>query len=186
MACEEDDGTRKDLQAVLAAAAFQKSLEKNTNIQTAIIGFSAINGELVVTHFLYKKFDEKFSLAKLCGLIGDDENRDGTSIRFAGKYLLNYGRADSKKILIVVSDGIPFHGGTRYIGRSAMEDTRKAINEVRAQDIVVLGLGIGIDEEYKENYYSMYGTSVTFMDASKLTNVMLELSRMIQQLVETV
>jgi len=176
---------RKDFQAILAAAAFQKTLETNVNIKTAIIGFSAVRSELVVNHYLYKKFDEKFNLTKLCRLIGSDENRDGTSIRFAGQYLLNYGRAHSKKILIVVSDGAPWHGGTKYEGLAAIEDTKKAINEVKAQGIVVFGLGINITDKAKETYHYMYGTQVTFMDTAKLTNVIIELARLIQQLVET-
>ncbi|MCL6578418.1 MAG: VWA domain-containing protein [Candidatus Bathyarchaeota archaeon] len=180
-----DERSRKDFQAILSAAAFQKSLDRDANIKTAIIGFSAQNGELVVTHFLYKKFDEKFNIKKLCTLIGKGENRDGTSIRFAGKYLLNYGRPDSKKVLVVISDGEPSHGSTGYVGRNAIEDTRKAINEVRAQGIVVLGLGIGIGESRKAAYYMMYGNNVTFMDPSKLTSVMLALSWLIHQLVET-
>lgn len=84
------------------------------------------------------------------------QNRDGDSIRYAGELLA---KQSGDKLLIVISDGQPHHGGTTYYGLDAEEDTILAVEQVEAMGIKTIGISIDasandyIDKAYRNSFF---------------------------------
>lgn len=92
-------------------------------------------------------------------------NRDGLAIAAAGLDLLK--RREGQKIVIVFSDGLPndmvsgrVHTGEpeKYVGDIAIRDTCFQIRRLRRQDVQVIGIFLGNDDEL-ENERMIYGSS---------------------------
>ena len=92
-------------------------------------------------------------------------NRDGLAIAAAGLDLLK--RQEGQKIVIVFSDGLPndmvsgrVHTGApeKYTGGVAIRDTCFQIRKLRRQDVQVIGIFLGNDDEL-ENERMIYGSS---------------------------
>ena len=66
--------------------------------------------------------------------------RMGAAVRHTGKKLLQC--QSRQKLLIVMSDGRPHDPTDRYEGKYALEDTRKALNEMRSRNVQCFGLTI--------------------------------------------
>ena len=64
----------------------------------------------------------------------------GAAIRHVGGRL--HDRAHIQKLILVVTDGRPHDPTDRYEGRYALEDTRRAVQEVRARGMQCYGLTI--------------------------------------------
>ena len=111
-----------------AAIILAEALEK-TSINFGIIGFSAKANDMVVCEKVYKRMEEKLDKRKL-GCINCSgmysENRDGSSFLTIAKH--HFTQGDRKTpIIIVISDGIPYHSGTSYcnkeeIGRASCRE----------------------------------------------------------------
>lgn len=80
------------------------------------------------------------------------DNRDGYSIRVAAQELVV--RPEKKKILFVISDGIPQHGYDGYSGHRGYMDTRRAVIEAERNGITVIGIHFG--DEPSEIHKLMY------------------------------
>jgi len=121
-----------------------------------IMGFTAKQRMDEVAHFWFKEFGKPVNVKALESIdtpMTYSENRDGYSIRYAAEVAKNNGA----EILVVISDGAPFHGGTSYVSERAREDTRKAIIEARRKGLRVCGI---IFEEEKERWMeNIYGPS---------------------------
>lgn len=81
-----------------------------------------------------------------------EQNRDNYSIKAAGFDLLR--RQETHKIMIVFSDGSPYHGGSSTAismaggvpgggGRALVEDAAKAVRDLRQKGVKVLGIYFG-------------------------------------------
>lgn len=77
-------------------------------------------------------------------------NRDGYSIRYAGEYLNRFSTSDNR-LLIVLSDGQPAAAG--YHGQKAIEDVKKAVNDVKKGGSKVVGIFTGHEQE--NDYFKM-------------------------------
>lgn len=71
-------------------------------------------------------------------------NRDGYSIRYAGKYFNKMSR-NSNRIMIVLSDGQP--SASNYGGMSAVNDVRAAVDQVEKGGSKVIGIFTGHEQE---------------------------------------
>lgn len=127
-----------------SAAIILAEALKNSKIEFSIIGFGAKSSQLVICEKIYKDFGETPNSEKI-GTIGISnqfiQNRDGTSFRMViERRILKFG--PSLPILLILSDGEPCHGGTPYCGSGAVNDTKKAIEEIVRKRIKVFALSI--------------------------------------------
>ena len=105
-------------------------------------GFSSDSRLRVRCHRL-KGFDEEFEdrvRRRLYSLDPRDYTRMGAAIRHVGGQLEK--RAHAQKLMLVITDGRPHDPIDGYEGRYALEDTRRALKEIRAHGVHCFGLTI--------------------------------------------
>ena len=125
-------------------------------------------------HIIYKKADEPWRRArKNLGLMMREgllkENIDGEALLWAHNRLI--GRAEERRILMVISDGAPVDDSTLSVnsGTYLERHLRQVIGWIEARSPVELvAIGIGHDVT---RYYSR---AVTIMDAEQLGGTMIE------------
>lgn len=103
-----------------------------------------------------KDFDEAYgdrARRRLLGLTPAYYTRMGAAIRHVGARLEQ--RASAQKLLLVLSDGRPNDPPDGYEGRYALEDTRRALLELRARGVYAFGLTI--DERGREYLPHLFG-----------------------------
>ena len=108
----------------------------------ALYGFAS-DSRLRVRCKRLKDFAERYddsTRGRLHGLRPGDYTRMGAAIRHVGGRL--HERAHIQKLILVVTDGRPHDPTDRYEGRYALEDTRRAVQEVRARGMHCYGLTI--------------------------------------------
>ena len=108
----------------------------------ALFGFAS-DSRLRVRCERLKDFTEPYEACargRLRGLKPRDYTRMGAAIRHVGGRL--HERARTRKLMLVVTDGRPHDPTDRYEGRYALEDTRRAVQEVRARGMHCYGLTI--------------------------------------------
>lgn len=108
----------------------------------ALYGFSS-DSRLRVRCYRVKGYEERYderSRRRLGALGPGDYTRMGAVVRHAGRGLLD--RARAQKLMLVVTDGRPHDPVDGYVGRYAIEDTRRALQEQRARGVRCFGLTI--------------------------------------------
>ena len=108
----------------------------------ALYGFAS-DSRLRVRCPRLKDFGEPYEdriRRRLRALEPGDYTRMGAAIRHVGGRLR--GRARSRKLMLVVTDGRPHDPTDRYEGRYALEDTRRALQEMRMRGVHCFGLTI--------------------------------------------
>lgn len=112
---------------------------KSDNAYGTHIPFNRSNTEPLV-HYIFKKFDGSDSSA-IFNNVRLSQNCDPDSIVYAGKRLLK--RPESKKILIVFSDGQPVWRSMRFDGESSV---KYYCNQLKQLGVKVVGVGIQNEE----------------------------------------
>ena len=108
----------------------------------ALYGFASDSRLRVRCHRL-KGFAERYdgdARRRLLALAPGDYTRMGAAIRHVGGCLQE--RAHARKLMIVLTDGRPHDPIDGYEGRYALEDTRRALQEMRARGVHCFGLTI--------------------------------------------
>ena len=108
----------------------------------ALYGFASDSRHRVRCHRL-KGFDERYAgdpLRRLHALSPRDYTRMGAVVRHVGGRL--QARAHARKLMLVLTDGRPHDPIDGYEGRYALEDTRRALQEMRARGVHCFGLTI--------------------------------------------
>ena len=137
------------------------------NIPLEIAGFDDHYGE--VQHALWKSFSKSVTSEDLIERISDSVHRqmscnsDGESIMWAYHRLTQ--RKESRKILIVLSDGSPASSGNG----DAMAYTKKVVASIEATGIAEI-YGIGIEDR---NVNLIYKDNVTIQQAAELEKALL-------------
>ncbi len=98
-----------------------------------------------VTHYRVLGFNEVDGRHKINFLRARCENRDGYSIRVAVKELEL--RPEEKKVLVVLSDGLPVSPYMDYYGDKGVADTAKAVRWAEKRGIGVIGLFFGSERD---------------------------------------
>ncbi len=96
-----------------------------------LYGFSSLRRDQVRFHVI-KSFDEKYNdrvRGRIAAIKPGYYTRMGAAIRHAGSLLVN--QPSHQRILLLLTDGKP-NDLDQYEGRYGIEDTRKALNEVRS------------------------------------------------------
>jgi nitric oxide reductase NorD protein len=124
-----------------AAATLAVTLEELGD-RVAVYAFRS-QGRHAVHLPAIKTFDQRFGAigrARLNQLQPSGYTRLGAGIRSAGE-ILKAEAGTPNRLLLVLSDGFPYDDG--YEGRYAEADTRKALEELRADGVACLCLSIG-------------------------------------------
>lgn len=100
----------------------------------------------------------------LCGITGGSANRDGEAVMWASKRLAS--RKEKRKVLIVISDGMPAGARYRFTERKYLQE---AIQRVIGAGIEVYA--IGVKSEHVKKFYPNW---VTLDHAEDLPRVVLQ------------
>ena len=137
-----------------AIVLFSEALEVVGDIY-AIAGFSG-NGRLGVDYFHIKDFSEPMNEAirnRIDAMVPQRNTRMGAAIRHAAA---QFAAVTSRvRLLITIGDGFPNDLG--YKKRYAVEDTRRAISELRSRHIHVHAITINIDTADDGRLDDLYG-----------------------------
>jgi nitric oxide reductase activation protein len=137
-----------------AIVLFSEALEVVGDIY-AIAGFSS-NGRLSVDYFHIKDFAEPMNGAvrnRIDAMAPQRNTRMGAAIRHAAD---QFAAVTSRvRLLITIGDGFPNDLG--YKKRYAVEDTRRAISELRSRHIHVHAITINIDTADDSRLDDLYG-----------------------------
>ena len=179
--------------AAISADIMARTLER-CGVKTEILGFTtrawkggqaredwlaagrkAMPGRLNdLRHIIYKKADEPWRHARRnLGLMMREgllkENIDGEALLWAHNRLI--GRAEDRRILMVISDGAPVDDSTLSVNNGGYleQHLRKVIEMIETRSpIQLIAIGIGHDVT------RYYRRAVTIMDAEQLGGTMIE------------
>jgi nitric oxide reductase NorD protein len=151
---------------------FGEALEK-LNDKFAIYSFSSLQNKKVYFNII-KNFKDKYD-SLIRGRIDAMQpyyyTRLGAAIRESSKILDR--QQSSTKLLLIISDGKP-NDEDRYDGRYGIEDTKKAIEEVRKKGITPFCITVDLDaKEYLTYLFGRNGYAVV-RDGQKLPKVIPE------------
>jgi len=121
----------------------------------ALFAFAS-DTRLRVRCYRVKDFDERYgdaSRRRLLALKPEDYTLMGAAVRHVGARL--DARASAQKLLLLLTDGHPHDPADGYEGRYAIEDTRRALIELRARGIHCFGLAI--DRQGREYLPRLFG-----------------------------
>ena len=151
---------------------FSQALEKLQD-KFAIYAFSSNKNTNVRFHII-KNFKEKYSdliRGRIDSIKPGYYTRLGAAIRESTKILDR--QQSQNKLLLIISDGKP-NDVDRYDGRYGIEDTKKAIEEVRKKGITPFCITIDIEaKDYLSYLFGKNGYAVV-RDSKKLPKVMPE------------
>jgi nitric oxide reductase NorD protein len=120
----------------------------------AILAFSSLRRSRVHVDTI-KDFEERLGAdvkARIGGLKPGHYTRLGAALRHAAAGLA--ARPNRRRLLIVLTDGKP-NDLDHYEGRYGIEDSRRAVDEARAQGVAVFG--ITIDREARAYFPRLFG-----------------------------
>jgi len=151
---------------------FSEALEK-LNDKFAIYSFSSLQNKKVYFNII-KNFKDKYD-DLIRGRIDSMQpfyyTRLGAAIRESAKIL--HKQDSTNKLLLIISDGKP-NDEDRYDGRYGIEDTKKAIEEVKKKGITPFCITVDVDaKEYLSYLFGRNGFAVV-RDGQKLPKVIPE------------
>jgi len=151
---------------------FSEALEKLQD-KFAIYSFSSLQNKKVYFNII-KNFQDKYSdliRGRIDSMRPQYYTRLGAAIRESAKILDK--QQSSNKLLLIISDGKP-NDEDRYDGRYGIEDTKKAIEEVRKKGITPFCITVDLDaKEYLGYLFGRNGYAVV-RDGQKLPKVLPE------------
>jgi nitric oxide reductase NorD protein len=149
-----------------ALMVFSESLHRLQD-RFAIYTFSSIKNTKVNFHII-KNFKEKYSdtvRGRIHAIKPGYYTRMGAGIRESAKILEK--QQSANKLLLILSDGKP-NDVDRYDGRYGIEDTKKAIEEVKQKGITPFCITIDIDAKEYLPYLFGRNSYAVIRDAKKL------------------
>ena len=151
---------------------FSEALEKLED-KFAIYSFSSLQNKKVYFNII-KNFKDKYSdtiRGRIDSIKPQYYTRLGAAIRESAKILDK--QQSANKLLFIISDGKP-NDEDRYDGRYGIEDTKKAIEEVKKKGITPFCLTVDLDaKEYLSYLFGRNGYAVV-RNGQKLPKVLPE------------
>ena len=128
--------------AIVSSVILHEVLKK-TGIEHMIVEHRAIYGEPTLKHNilvdLKGKNEEKYNLLML---EADEGTREGLTLYWAEKYLMEKSSADIK-LIIMLSDGVPAHkidDSDRYVPPVSVKDTANAVRKITSRGTKILAI----------------------------------------------
>lgn len=148
--CSGSMGGSKYATAAACVVALSETL---TAIQVPheILGFTESYG---LTHYVFKNFSTTLTKEKLLNIMASDKinmnnNADGESLHWAAQRLLR--RKESRKLLIVLSDGAPA-GSFTGDGQAYLKQVAETIENESPIDLVGIGILTRAPERFYKNH----------------------------------
>jgi nitric oxide reductase NorD protein len=138
----------------------------------ALFAFAS-DSRLRVACYRIKDFDESYgepACRRIAALRPQHYTRMGAAIRHVGARLKS--RAPEQKLLLVLTDGRPYDPADGYEGRHGLEDTRRALLELRVRGMHCFGLAI--DQHGREYLPYLFGAGhyAVFADPRSLPRIL--------------
>lgn len=173
------EGARRE-SAMISSVILHEVLKKQ-NITHAIVEHRAIYDKPCVKHNILIDFafsdEEKYNILSLKA---DDGTREGLSLYWAGQYLASKTVAE-KKLIIVLSDGLPAHGidgDGCYLPPVSIKDTANAASKFMKRGIKIIAVALD-DNDSEGTCYELlkdiYPVTVACSDLKRLTGQLLEI-----------
>lgn len=155
---ESSGQTRKYINARRAAAVIEEALHGLVPCKIALFNTkSSLTKHTVIKPFDVNSGKGNYSFSSL-GYTPSGCNSDSIHIRVAMEELLR--RKEQKKVLIVLSDGLP----SAYASRAdAIKEVQKAVNDAKRKGIVVISVMFGSSDFLTKNHQDfsdMYGREI--------------------------
>lgn len=169
-------GSRRE-SAMVSALILHEVLKKQ-GIEHAIVEHRAVYGESEVYHNILVDFQsrdgEKYNLLTLDA---DEGTREGLSLFWAERYLLEHSYSEHRLIL-VLSDGVPYHFSDYeedYAPPVSTMDTKNAAAKIvkRGTKIIAVALDDAEDDKCYDELRDIYPTVIECSDLSRLTGQLL-------------
>lgn len=153
----DQSGSMMSLEKIHCAAASAVLMNEvfgKVGIKCRVVGFSDTRNETV--HYIHQDFGEKVRAEQLAERIGKSiqhkmsANADGENIAY--EYTAMLDRPEKKKVMIVLSDGMPADSKLKYDVTSYTERVIKKIEKDKRVNIV----GIGIMSDSVSTFYRKY------------------------------
>ena len=124
--------------------------------------------------YSYAEFDslDASDRYRLMDMSARGGNRDGAALRFVAEHLAK--RLETRKLLIIISDGQPAAGG--YSGTAAEADLRGIKKEFQKRGVITFAAAIGDD---KENIRRIYKDG--FLDITRLEDLPKNMTQLVKQ-----
>ena len=172
------EGLRRE-NAMISSVILHEVLAKN-GIEHAIVEHRAVFGESLVKHNILVDFNFKQNdKYNILALKADEGTREGLSLCWAEKYLLENSTAEHK-VIVAISDGFPYHtinDDTSYEPPVSIKDSANAVKKISKHGIDTIG--IALDEQGEDDCYQalkeIYPTVVACDDLKHLTGQLLTL-----------
>ena len=170
----------KNENAIKSSVILHEVLSKN-GIEHAIVEHRAIFEEPLVKHKILVDFNyTKNDKYNILLLDADEGTREGLSLMWAKKYLLEHSHAEHK-IIICISDGYPCHSSNDnddYSPPVSTKDTHNTARKIEQDGISIIG--VALEEEKGETYCydalkQVYDRVIDVDDMKHLTTTLLNL-----------
>ena len=149
---------------------------KSLGIPITIYGHSTDrrDGKDWVELYSYAEYEtvDKNDKYRLMAMTDRNCNRDGAALRYVAERLCS--RSEKTKLLILISDGQPYHTG--YSGTAAEDDLRGIKKEYSRKGVIFVAAAIGDDKDCIER---IYGDS--FLDITELNKLPTNLTEIIKR-----
>lgn len=163
-------------QEIIANQAYiiEKAMDE-VGIPIRVMSFSTLRDHTVFN--LFRDYNEKHNNKEIFKYFASGSNRDGLAFKVLNE-LIDKTKEKEKHIVIILSDGRPNDEKAnintvkllekeQYVGDVAVRDTAKEIRNIKSEEISVLGVFTGEDEDV-ENGKLIYGAD--FCRITSLTN----------------
>jgi len=152
-------------QEIIANQAYiiEKAMDE-VGIPIRVMSFSTLRDHTVFN--LFRDYNEKHNNKEIFKYFASGSNRDGLAFKVLNE-LIDKTKENEKHIVIILSDGRPNDEKAnintvkllekeQYVGDVAVRDTAKEIRNIKSEEISVLGVFTGEDEDV-ENAKLIYG-----------------------------
>lgn len=170
----------KNENAIKSLLILHEVLSKN-GIEHAIVEHRAIFGEPLVNHKILVDFNcVKNDKYNILSLDADEGTREGFSLMWAKKYLMENTRAQHK-VIICISDGYPYHVinyNNEYAPPVSIKDTHNTAKKIEKEGIKIIGVALEESKNETECYDALkeiYDRVIAVSDMKQLTTQLLNL-----------
>lgn len=170
----------KNENAIKSSVILHEVLSKN-GIEHAIVEHRAIFGEPLVKHKILVDFNySKNDKYNILLLNANEGTREGLSLMWAKKYLIENSHAEYK-VIICISDGYPYHianDNDNYSPPVSTKDTQNTAKKIEKEGISIIGVALEEEKGDTECYEALkeiYDRVIDVDDMKHLTTQLLNL-----------
>ena len=176
-------GTKNE-NAIKSMVILHEVLAKN-EIEHAIVEHRAILGEPLVKHKILVDFNySKIDKYNILLLDADQGTREGLSIMWGKKYLMEHSKAENK-VIICISDGYPYHwsnGKDYYSPPISSQDTRNAARKIAKAGVNIIGVALEEEKGEADCYEALKTIYDRVIDVDDMKHLTTQLLNVISKL----